>query len=205
MTAVAVPTHSTRSQSDRTVRTAASAARRRSSRRRSPGSIQDFGLFDASPIIINPADGGAGRDFANAVALVESALDPPEMLPRLKAIERAFGRRPGRRWGPRRSTSTSCCGAAASPIAGAHHPPSRARSAAASSSAAGRASRPAGVVEAAEGPSPRLPPRPLAAFGRSFARQPARRRPSGPNKGRSIRGESATASSLPKAEAASTG
>ena len=61
----------------------------------------EFGLFDASPIILNPAHGGAGRDFANAVALVESALEPPEMLMRLKAIERDFGRRRGRRWGPR--------------------------------------------------------------------------------------------------------
>ncbi len=60
-----------------------------------------FGLFDASPIVLNAAHGGAGRDFANAVALVESDLDPPEMLSRLKALEREFGRRPGRRWGPR--------------------------------------------------------------------------------------------------------
>ena len=62
---------------------------------------QDFGLFDASPIILNAAHGGAGRDFANAVALVESELDPPEMLKHLKGIEREFGRRRGRRWGPR--------------------------------------------------------------------------------------------------------
>jgi len=62
---------------------------------------EEFGLFDASPIILNPAHGGAGRDFANAVALVESDLDPAEMLRRLKSIERSFGRRPGRRWGPR--------------------------------------------------------------------------------------------------------
>ena len=62
---------------------------------------QDFGLFDASPILINSAEGGAGRDFANAVALFESELEPAEMLGRLKAIEREFGRRPGRRWGPR--------------------------------------------------------------------------------------------------------
>jgi 2-amino-4-hydroxy-6-hydroxymethyldihydropteridine diphosphokinase len=60
-----------------------------------------FGLFDASPILLNPASGGAGRDFANAAALVESELKPPEMLAALKAIEREFGRRPGRRWGPR--------------------------------------------------------------------------------------------------------
>ena len=62
---------------------------------------QDFGLFDASPIILNGAHGRAGRDFANAVALIESDLEPPEMLHRLKLLEREFGRRPGRRWGPR--------------------------------------------------------------------------------------------------------
>jgi 2-amino-4-hydroxy-6-hydroxymethyldihydropteridine diphosphokinase len=60
-----------------------------------------FDLFDASPLMLNPASGGAGRDFANAVAIVESPLDPPAMLAAVKAIERVFGRRPGRRWGPR--------------------------------------------------------------------------------------------------------
>jgi 2-amino-4-hydroxy-6-hydroxymethyldihydropteridine diphosphokinase len=62
---------------------------------------RDFGLFDASPILLNKAIGGAGRDFANSVALVESDLDPPQMLKALKAIEREFGRRRGRRWGTR--------------------------------------------------------------------------------------------------------
>jgi 2-amino-4-hydroxy-6-hydroxymethyldihydropteridine diphosphokinase len=62
---------------------------------------QDFALFDASPIILNPAIGGAGRDFANAVALVESPLRPPEMLGRIKAIEREFGRRRGKHWAAR--------------------------------------------------------------------------------------------------------
>ena len=61
----------------------------------------EFELFDASPIILNKAVGGAGRDFANAVALVESRLEPGPMLVRLKAIERDFGRRRGRRWGER--------------------------------------------------------------------------------------------------------
>ena len=61
----------------------------------------EFELFDASPIVLNKAVGGAGRDFANAVALVESKLEPPPMLAALKAIERDFGRRGGRRWGPR--------------------------------------------------------------------------------------------------------
>lgn len=62
---------------------------------------EEFGLFDASPIVLNPAHGPAGRDFANGVAIVESPLEPPEMLARLKEIERAFGRRRGKRWGPR--------------------------------------------------------------------------------------------------------
>lgn len=61
----------------------------------------EFDLFDASPIILNKAVGGAGRDFANAVALVESALDPKAMLAELKALERDFGRRAGKRWGER--------------------------------------------------------------------------------------------------------
>lgn len=60
-----------------------------------------FGLFDASPIMLNRAIGGAGRDFANAVTLVESDLEPPQMLAVLQAIERQFGRRSGRRWGAR--------------------------------------------------------------------------------------------------------
>ena len=62
---------------------------------------RDFGLFDASPVVLNAAHGGAGREFANAVALIESALDPPSMLRSLKALEREFGRRGGRRWGSR--------------------------------------------------------------------------------------------------------
>lgn len=61
----------------------------------------EFDLFDASPIILNKAIGGAGRDFANAVALVESGLEPRAMLAVLKAVERDFGRRPGKRWGER--------------------------------------------------------------------------------------------------------
>ena len=61
----------------------------------------EFGLFDASPIILNPAHGLAGRDFANAVAVVESDREPPQMLSQLKQIEREFGRRASRRWGPR--------------------------------------------------------------------------------------------------------
>lgn len=61
----------------------------------------DFALFDASPVLLNPAFGGAGRDFANAAAMIESDLPPDVMLTSLKAIERDFGRRPGRRWASR--------------------------------------------------------------------------------------------------------
>jgi 2-amino-4-hydroxy-6-hydroxymethyldihydropteridine diphosphokinase len=62
---------------------------------------REFDLFDASPVILNPAIGGAGRDFANAVALVESSLEPPDMLKRIKKLERDFGRRPGKHWAAR--------------------------------------------------------------------------------------------------------
>ncbi|MCA1653713.1 MAG: 2-amino-4-hydroxy-6-hydroxymethyldihydropteridine diphosphokinase [Sphingomicrobium sp.] len=62
---------------------------------------QDFTLFNASPILLNPASGGAGRDFANALTLIESPLEPAAMLATLKHIERDFGRRSGRRWGER--------------------------------------------------------------------------------------------------------
>jgi len=62
---------------------------------------EEFGLFDASPIILNAAIGGAGRDFANAVALVESDLEPPAMLRRIKDMEREFGRRRGKHWAAR--------------------------------------------------------------------------------------------------------
>ena len=55
----------------------------------------------ASTIRATPAMGPAGRSFANAVAIVESRLDPEDLLAELKALERNFGRRPGKRWGPR--------------------------------------------------------------------------------------------------------
>ena len=60
-----------------------------------------FTLFAASPLLINPAIGGGGREFANGAALVESRLAPAAMLAAVKAIERDFGRRPGKRWGAR--------------------------------------------------------------------------------------------------------
>ena len=48
-----------------------------------------------------PALGPAGRSFANAAAILSSELAPTDLLDRLKELERQFGRRSGRRWGPR--------------------------------------------------------------------------------------------------------
>lgn len=55
----------------------------------------------ASRIVRSAPLGPSTRRFANAVALVDSDDPPPRMLARLKAMERAAGRRRGRRWGMR--------------------------------------------------------------------------------------------------------
>lgn len=60
-----------------------------------------IGAQRLSKVRSTPALGPAGRGFANAVALVETGLDPPALLAELKRVERDFGRRGGRRWGPR--------------------------------------------------------------------------------------------------------
>jgi 2-amino-4-hydroxy-6-hydroxymethyldihydropteridine diphosphokinase len=54
-----------------------------------------------SKIKSTPALGPAGRSFANAALILQSDLQPPALLAELKEVERRFGRRPGRRWGPR--------------------------------------------------------------------------------------------------------
>lgn len=56
------------------------------------------GVVRTSPIIATAPLGPSRRRFANAAALIESDETPPELLARLKRIERAFGRRRGRRW-----------------------------------------------------------------------------------------------------------
>jgi 2-amino-4-hydroxy-6-hydroxymethyldihydropteridine diphosphokinase len=55
----------------------------------------------ASSIHHTEALGPAGRSFANAAAILSSDLAPLDLLTALKSIERHFGRRRGRRWGPR--------------------------------------------------------------------------------------------------------
>ena len=55
----------------------------------------------ASPVIASAPLGPSTRRYANAALLIESDHAPPAVLAELKAIERAFGRRRGRRWGAR--------------------------------------------------------------------------------------------------------
>ena len=59
------------------------------------------GVVAASPVIASVPVGPSTRRFANAAALVETDETPPALLRRLKMIERAMGRRRGRRWGER--------------------------------------------------------------------------------------------------------
>lgn len=54
-----------------------------------------------SPVIASAPLGPSIRRFANAAILIASDEPPPALLARLKRIERAFGRRRGRRWGAR--------------------------------------------------------------------------------------------------------
>lgn len=54
-----------------------------------------------SPVLPSAPIGPSLRRYVNAAALVDSELAPPAMLAALKAIERDFGRRRGRRWGAR--------------------------------------------------------------------------------------------------------
>ena len=58
-------------------------------------------VLATSRMIATPPLGPSSRRFFNAVAIVDSAEAPPVLLARLKAIERAFGRRRGQRWSAR--------------------------------------------------------------------------------------------------------
>jgi 2-amino-4-hydroxy-6-hydroxymethyldihydropteridine diphosphokinase len=63
---------------------------------------QHWGEVIAASDISNSAPlGPSKRTYANAVAAIETTLTPPELLAHLKSIERAHGRRGGRRWGDR--------------------------------------------------------------------------------------------------------
>jgi 2-amino-4-hydroxy-6-hydroxymethyldihydropteridine diphosphokinase len=59
------------------------------------------GVVAVSPVVRSAPLGPSLRRFANAAALIRTDDPPRALLARLKAIERAFGRRRGRRWGAR--------------------------------------------------------------------------------------------------------
>jgi 2-amino-4-hydroxy-6-hydroxymethyldihydropteridine diphosphokinase len=59
------------------------------------------GAVILSRVIETAPLGPSRRRFVNAAILIESAESPPELLARLKRIERSFGRRRGRRWDAR--------------------------------------------------------------------------------------------------------
>ena len=65
--------------------------------------LEDAGcrVVASAPIIATPPLGPGRRRFANSAAIIETGLEPLALLDRLKAIERRFGRRRGRRWGDR--------------------------------------------------------------------------------------------------------
>ena len=59
------------------------------------------GVVAVSPIVTSAPVGPSLRAYANAAAGIASDESPPALLARLKRIERAAGRRRGRRWGAR--------------------------------------------------------------------------------------------------------
>lgn len=60
---------------------------------------QGLKLIAASPVITSAPVGPSLRRYANGAALVESALEPEEMLAHMQAIEARFGRkRVGQPW-----------------------------------------------------------------------------------------------------------
>jgi 2-amino-4-hydroxy-6-hydroxymethyldihydropteridine diphosphokinase len=64
--------------------------------------IRDSNLLACSPVYRSAAVGpGNQPDYLNAVAALDTALQPGQLLDALQAIETAHGRRREIRWGPR--------------------------------------------------------------------------------------------------------
>lgn len=59
------------------------------------------GVVAMARVIETAPVGPSRRRFANGAVLIDSNESPPALLARLKRIERAFGRRRGRRWDAR--------------------------------------------------------------------------------------------------------
>ncbi|WP_374592034.1 2-amino-4-hydroxy-6-hydroxymethyldihydropteridine diphosphokinase [Novosphingobium sp.] len=63
---------------------------------------QGIAVLAAAPVLQSAPLGPSRRRYANGAALIESELDPEELLALLKSTERLFGRRSGgQRWASR--------------------------------------------------------------------------------------------------------
>lgn len=63
---------------------------------------QGVAVVAAAPVVQSAPLGPSRRHYANGAALIESDLDPEELLALLKSTERQFGRRSGgQRWASR--------------------------------------------------------------------------------------------------------
>jgi len=60
-----------------------------------------FALLARSPVMETAPLGPSKRRYANAAALIGTKKEPEELLAYFKGMERAAGRRRGRRWGTR--------------------------------------------------------------------------------------------------------
>ena len=58
-------------------------------------------VLAAAPVVASAPLGPSRRRYANGAAVVSCEARPDVLLARMKAIEAAFGRRRGRRWGTR--------------------------------------------------------------------------------------------------------
>ena len=55
--------------------------------------------IDVAPVLLSDPVGPSLRRYANSAAVIETQIDPPALLARLKRLEREFGRRGGgQRW-----------------------------------------------------------------------------------------------------------
>lgn len=58
-------------------------------------------VLAVSPVTDSAPLGPSRRRYANGALLVRTELSPPDLLAFTRSVERAFGRRRGRRWGER--------------------------------------------------------------------------------------------------------
>jgi 2-amino-4-hydroxy-6-hydroxymethyldihydropteridine diphosphokinase len=59
-------------------------------------------VVEAAPVLLTDPVGPSHRRYCNSAAVVETGLEPPELLALVKRIEREFGRRRGgQRWSTR--------------------------------------------------------------------------------------------------------